>query len=61
MKQPTLKTLKVEKDYFDFEDFQTSFIPDKNMLFARHKASKVQFQLEILQNIREEDKEPLRD
>lgn len=61
MKAPKLKQLEEEKDYFDYNDFLFSFIPDDRNQYVRDRNSKMKYQLEVIQNVKEEDKQPLRD
>ena len=49
------------KDYFDYNEFLVSFKPDDKMHYARDKNSKMKYQLEIIKNVKEEDKEALRE
>lgn len=48
MKAPKLKQLEEEKDYFDYNDFLFSFIPDNKNQYVRDKNSKMKYQLEVI-------------
>ena len=48
VKAPKLKLLEEEKDYFDYNDFLFSFIPDNKNQYVRDKNSKMKYQLEVI-------------